>query len=57
MIVLVILGILTIAVYNLNGLRITKFFDALTRALLNVTKTSIVWAFGITITLLANGDE
>jgi hypothetical protein len=41
----------------LNGLRITKMFDALTRSLLNITKTSVVWVVGIIITLAANGNE
>ena len=31
-------------------------FDALTRSLLNITKTSVIWLVGIIITLAANGD-
>lgn len=50
---LVIIGILAIAVYNFAGVTITKIFDALTRSLLNVTKTSFLWFFGIIITLFA----
>lgn len=45
-----------LAVYNLNGLRITKMFDALTRSLLNITKTSAVWVVGIIITIIANDN-
>lgn len=50
-------GILTIAVYNLNGVRITKIFDALTRALLNVTKTSVVWVGGIIVTISVDNKD
>jgi hypothetical protein len=31
-------------------------FDALTRSLLNVTKTSVIWVVGIIITLSADGN-
>ena len=31
-------------------------FDALTRSLLNVTKTSVIWIVGIIITLSAGGN-
>lgn len=48
---MVTIGILTISAYNLNGVRITKLFDALTRSLLNITKTSIIWVVGIVITV------
>jgi len=54
---MVIAGLSLLAVYNLNGLRITKMFDALTRSLLNITKTSAVWVVGIIITIIANGNE
>lgn len=50
---LVISGILIIAVYNFGGVTITKMFDALTRSLLNVTKTAAIWVVGIIITLFA----
>jgi hypothetical protein len=55
--ILFIIGISSIALYNLNGLKITKLFDALTRSLLNVTKTSVVWIVGIIITLSAEGNS
>jgi hypothetical protein len=47
---LVVIGILTISAYNLNGVRITKLFDALTRSLLNITKTAIIWIIGMIVT-------
>lgn len=57
LIFLVISGILTIAVYNFGGVSITKMFDALTRSLLNVTKTAAIWIIGIVITLFATTPE
>ena len=48
---MVVVGIATISAFNLNGVRITKLFDALTRSLLNITKTGIIWAVGIIITV------
>jgi hypothetical protein len=51
LVILVLVGIATISAYNLNGVRITKLTDALTRSLLNITKTSIIWVVGIVITL------
>ncbi len=53
---MVILGLTSLAVYNFNGLKITKMFDALTRSLLNITKTSVIWIVGIIITLAADGN-
>lgn len=53
---MIICGLSCLAIYNLNGLKITKMFDALTRSLLNITKTSVIWLFGVIITLCANGN-
>jgi len=51
--VLIVGGAAATGIYNLNGLRITKMFCALTRALMNIAKTSLIWIVGISITLLA----
>lgn len=56
LLIMVVSGLSLLAVYNLNGLRITKMFDALTRSLLNITKTSAVWIVGIVITIIAKDD-
>lgn len=53
---LTFVGLVTVGLYNLNGARITKLIDALTRSLLNITKTGIIWVLGILITLIA-GDN
>lgn len=52
-----ILGIATISLFNFGGVTITKLFDALTRSLLNVTKTAFVWLVGIIITIFATSPE
>jgi hypothetical protein len=44
-------------VFNLYGVKITKLFDALTRSLLGVTKTSIVWVIGIVITWIGKDNK
>ncbi len=54
--IMVVLGLLCLAVYNFNGLKITKMFDALTRSLLNITKTSVIWVVGIIITIASDGN-
>lgn len=56
LIILVVFGVVTVSAYNLNGVRITKMIDALTRSLLNITKTSIIWVVGIIVTF-AVGDN
>ena len=53
---LVVVGVITVSAYNLNGVRITKMIDALTRSLLNITKTSIIWIVGIVITFSVGDD-
>lgn len=54
--IMVVLGLSSLAVYNFNGLKITKMFDALTRSLLNITKTSVIWVVGIIITVSTDGN-
>jgi hypothetical protein len=54
---LVLFGLLTLGVFNLNGVKITKLFDALTRSLLGITKTSIVWIIGVIITAIDKNNK
>lgn len=56
LILLVLSGILGIAFFNFGGASVTKIYDALTRSLLNVTKTSIIWIIGIIITVSVTSD-
>lgn len=57
LIFLVISGILSIAIFNFGGVSVTKMYDALTRSLLNVTKTAAIWAIGILVTIFATNKE
>lgn len=43
---------LLIGVFILNGIKITKMFDGLTKSIINITKTTMVWGIGIIITLI-----
>jgi Mg2+/citrate symporter len=45
---------LLIGVFILNGIKITKMFDGLTKSIINITKTTMVWAIGIIITLIGS---
>lgn len=54
---LVLFGLLALGVFNLSGVKITKLFDALTRSLLGITKTSIVWIIGIIITVIGKNNK
>lgn len=51
---LVIAGIVTNAFYNYYGVTITKTMDSLTRSLLNVCRTSLLWLFGLIISIFSS---
>lgn len=46
----IILGILTIAIYNVCGVTITKFVSSLARSVIDAVRTVLVWLFGIILT-------
>ena len=48
---MVITTVLSIAFLNLIGLTITKHVNALARAILNLTKTALIWIIGIVVTV------
>lgn len=58
-----VLGLLTlsgtflIGFFILNGIKITKMFDALTKSIINITKTTVVWAIGIVVTFILGSDS
>lgn len=54
---LTLLGIFLDGLFVLNGIKITKMFDALTKSIINITKTTVVWAIGITVTLILGKDS
>lgn len=51
MLSMVILTVFSIAFFNLIGLMITKHINALARAILNLTKTALIWIIGIVVTV------
>ncbi len=57
MIGLTLAGVLLIGLFILNGIKITNMFDALTKSIINITKTTVVWAIGIVVTLIAGGSD
>jgi hypothetical protein len=50
---MVIVTVLSIAFFNFIGLSITKYINALARAVLNLTKTALIWIIGIIVTVTA----
>lgn len=48
-----ILGIFSIATFNVTGVTVTKYINALARSICDVTRTVIVWIIGIIITVSA----
>lgn len=55
--ILTVTGTFLIGLFILNGIKITKMFDALTKSIINITKTTVVWAIGIVITLIAGTNS
>lgn len=53
----VILGIFSIATFNVTGVTVTKYINALARSICDVTRTVIVWIIGIIITVSAGVDR
>ncbi len=46
-----VFGVCLIGLFILNGIKITKMFDALTKSIINISKTTLVWIIGIILTL------
>lgn len=51
LLLLVVSGIFSNAFYNYYGVTITQTMDSLTRSLLNVCRTALIWLVGILISL------
>jgi hypothetical protein len=56
LLVLTLLGIFLIGLFILNGIKITKMFDALTKSIINISKTTVVWVIGILLTVFGPDD-
>lgn len=46
----IILGIFTIATFNICGVNVTKHISSLARSIVDVTRTLIVWIVAIVVT-------
>ena len=46
-----VFGVCLIGLFILNGIKITKMFDALTKSIINISKTTLVRIIGIILTL------
>jgi hypothetical protein len=55
--VMIPLGILAVGSFNINGLAITKYINALARSLLNMTKTVVIWVIGIIVTIYVGDTD
>ncbi len=52
-----ILGVFSIATFNVTGVTVTKYINALARSICDVTRTVIVWIVGIIITVSAGVNK
>lgn len=52
-----ILGVFSIATFNVTGVTVTKYINALARSICDVTRTVIVWIVGIIITVSAGFNK
>lgn len=57
LLVAIIFGILTIAIYNICGVSITKYVSALARSVIDAVRTVVIWAFGIILTATNSSDQ
>jgi len=57
LLIFVILGIISIATFNVTGLNVTKYINALARSICDVSRTVLVWAIGIIITVSAGTNK
>jgi len=53
----VILGIFSIATFNIAGVSVTKYINALARSIGDVTRTILVWGVGIIVTVTAGATH
>lgn len=48
-----ILGVFSIATFNITGVTVTKYINALARSIGDVTRTILVWGVGLIVTVSA----
>lgn len=52
-----ILGVFSIATFNVTGVTVTKYINALARSICDVTRTVLVWIVGILVTVSAGANK
>lgn len=50
LLVAVILGVFSIALYNLCGVNVTKYVSAVARTVIDVARTVVIWLVGLAVT-------
>lgn len=53
LLVFCLLGVLATCLYNVAGVAITKYINALARSIADVTRTIIIWAISVLVTITA----
>lgn len=53
----VILGVFSIATFNVTGVTVTKYINAVARSICDVTRTILVWILGIIVTVSAGVNK
>jgi hypothetical protein len=54
---LVVLGIICSLLSDSSGIAIIKYFDAITRCLIQMTKTALIWIVGIIVTFSVGDNK
>jgi len=57
LLVLVLLGVFTIAIFNIAGVNVTKHISSVHRSIADVTRTVLVWVISIVITIKMGRDK
>ena len=52
-----VLGVFSIATFNVTGVTVTKYINSLARSICDVTRTVIVWIVGILVTVTAGVNK
>ncbi len=51
------MGVFSIATFNITGVTVTKYINALARSIGDVTRTILVWGIGLIITATAGATH
>jgi hypothetical protein len=54
---LTLASIVLVGLFILNGIKLTKIFDAVTKSMVNISYTAVMWVVGLIITILGPRNE